>query len=177
VKPGRMVNSVLHILMITGCLLVMTPFVAHAQDEQQAPPEDPVSWSIKSRQAIVKAGGKFTIQLTAQIEKSWHLYSLEQEEGGPIPTRIKLPPDPRFEMAGEIESPAPQVKFDKNFNLNTEFYEGEVTFTLPVKVATGASPGQQKLVVQVRYQSCNDSICLPPKLVKVEADITIQAGK
>ena len=167
----------LRFLMVICFLFVLAPAATPAQDEQQMPPEDPVSWSIKSGQPTVKAGGKFTVQITARIEKGWHLYSLEQEAGGPIPTRIILPKETRFEIAGEIESPTPQVKFDKNFEINTEFYEGEVTFTLPVRVVSSTPAGQQKLTVQVRYQSCNDSICLPPKLVKLEAEVSIQAEK
>lgn len=136
-----------------------------------------MTWSIKLATPSVTPGGSFTVQVTARIDKTWHLYSLDQEPGGPLPTRIKLPAEQPFEMAGDIESPTPRVTFDKNFNLNTEFYEGEVTFVLPVKVLATTPPGHQKLSVQVRYQSCNDTLCLPPKLVKLEVEMTIKAEK
>ena len=57
--------------------------------------------------------------------------------------------------------------------MEVELYEGEAMFALPVKVAAGAAPGPQKLVVSASYQSCNNKLCLPPKTVKVELPITI----
>ena len=169
-----MSKLVLQKLILLFCVLLLAPLSARAQ-EPQPPPEDPVSWGLQASQSTVKAGGKFTVQVTARIDKDWHLYSLEQEEGGPIPTRIKLPTGQPFELAGDIGSPTPRVKFDKNFGINTEYYEGEVVFTLPIKVAAHAPGGAQKLSVQVRYQSCNDSLCLPPKLVTIEVDLRISA--
>jgi hypothetical protein len=62
---------------------------------------------------------------------------------------------------------------DPSFGMEVELYEGETVFTLPVKVAAGAMPGQQKLVVSTSYQSCNAKLCLPPKSLKVEAPVTI----
>lgn len=171
-----MLNQTLRKSAVAFCLLILAPLAAVAQDEQM-PPENPVEWSLKAPPQTVKAGSTFAVKVTARPEKGWYLYSLDQEEGGPIPTRIRLPAGQLFESAGDIESPTPRVKFDKNFGINTEYYEGEVTFTLPVKVAAGAPAGRHKLSVQARYQSCNDSLCLPPKLVKLEAEITIEANK
>jgi thiol:disulfide interchange protein DsbD len=57
--------------------------------------------------------------------------------------------------------------------MEVELYEGEVEFTLPVRVAPGADPVARKLVVSASYQSCNNKLCLPPKTVKVEVPITI----
>ena len=59
--------------------------------------------------------------------------------------------------------------------MEVELYEGEAVFTLPVRVAPGAAPGAQKLVVSASYQSCNNKICLPPKTVKV--DMPVMIGK
>jgi len=36
-----------------------------------------------------------------------------------------------------------------------------------------APPGLQKLLVEARYQSCNDRLCLPPKTVKLEASVEV----
>ena len=41
--------------------------------------------------------------------------------------------------------------------MDTESYEGEVTFTLPITVAPGAQPGKHVLSVVVAYQSCNEA--------------------
>src|SRR6266545_4448304 len=67
----------------------------------------------------------------------------------------------------------PLKKHDENFGMETEFYETAVTFTLPVRVGTNATAGQHKLQVQVRFQTCSDELCLPPKLMKLELAVEV----
>ena len=108
------------------------------------------------------------------IDEGWHLYSLEQPPGGPIPTRIALPAGQKFKLAGAIEEPPPEIVFDPNFDLETQIYEHDVTFTLPVQSATDIPAGKSILTVTAFYQTCNNKTCLPPKTVKIEAPVEIR---
>jgi thiol:disulfide interchange protein DsbD len=139
-----------------------------------AAPADPVVWKLQNPPAApVKAGARFNVKLLAEVQEGWHLYSLKPMAEGPIPTRIWIAEGQPFSLAGAVQSPDPQVIEDPSFGMEVELYEGEVVFTLPVRVAAGASPGAQKLVVSASYQSCNNKLCLPPKTVKVELPIAI----
>lgn len=137
---------------------------------------NPIRWSIKTENRAVKAGDTFKIQVIAAIDEGWHLYSLEQHEGGPIPTRISVPADQKFKLSGDIETPQPQVLFDKNFNMDTQFYDTEAVFILPVEIAKDAATGKNTLTVSAFYQTCNDKMCLPPKLVKFTTDVNMTGG-
>ena len=130
---------------------------------------DPIKWSIKASPSTADKK-TFAIELTARIDTGWHLYSTEKIEGGPSPTRITLLPGQKFEVAGEIDSPAPRSAYDPNFQVATEFYEGIVQFTIPIKSIT-PSASSEKVRVQVRYQTCTPTICLPPKLIELEAAV------
>jgi DsbC/DsbD-like thiol-disulfide interchange protein len=139
-----------------------------------AAPADPVDWKLQNPPAApVKAGARFNVKLLADVQEGWHLYSLKPMAEGPIPTRIWIAEGQPFSLAGAVQSPDPQVMQDPSFGMEVELYEGEAVFTLPVRVASGASPGPQKLVVSASYQSCNNKLCLPPKTVKVELPIAI----
>jgi thiol:disulfide interchange protein DsbD len=138
-----------------------------------AAPADPVAWKLNPPVAPVKPGGRFTVKLLAEVQEGWHLYSLKPMAEGPIPTRIWIAEGQPFALAGAIQSPDPQVMQDASFGMEVELYEGEAVFTLPVRVASGASPGAQKLVVSASYQSCNNRLCLPPKTVRVEVAMTV----
>jgi thiol-disulfide isomerase/thioredoxin len=157
-------------LMTASCLLLGS-IIAPAQETEI----DPIKWSlqIKTAAASVKAGDQFLVQLTAQFENGWHLYSTDQIEGGPKPTRISLPSGQAFEKAGEIDSPGPRTSFDPNFQVETQFYDQPVTFDLPVRVLPSATGGSTKLLIEVRYQTCTQTVCLPPKLLKLETYIQI----
>jgi thiol-disulfide isomerase/thioredoxin len=147
------------ILLAASCLASVE---ICAQENETS--SNPIKWTVK---ASSLDAARINIELTAEIERGWHLYSTEKVEGGPSPTRITLLPGQGLEISGEIDSPAPHSAYDPNFQVATESYEGSVTFKIPVKAATArADPG--KLRLQVRYQSCTATICLPPQLLELE---------
>jgi thiol:disulfide interchange protein DsbD len=117
-----MTRSALPLLLLL--LLITVPSFA----------QDPTKWSlsIESKGDTLKAGEIFKAELKADVEAGWHLYALEQPEGGPIATTIKISDGRPFEIAGAIGSPAPTVEFDPNFQIETKFYTGSVSFAVPV---------------------------------------------
>jgi len=151
-------------LALVLCFSAATIFAQEADTEP-----NPIKWSIKTNVSEpVKAGDRFVVELTAQIEKGWHLYSTERVEGGPTPTRITIPSGQSFELAGEIDSPAPHSSYDPNFQLATDYYDGSVPFTIPVRALVNSLTS---LRVQVRYQTCTQTVCLAPKLLELETQI------
>ena len=147
---------------------------AHGRSPQQIPKE-PIKWSLKATlpDKPLKAGDRFSLQLTATIEPGWHLYSTDQAEGGPTPTRIAIPSGQPFEQDGAVESSAPKEAMDPNFNLMTQYYEEQALFVVPVKIATKAPAGKTEVKVNVSYQTCNEELCLPPRTVKLSAPVNI----
>ena len=135
----------------------------------------PVSLSMSVKPAKAKAGEKLTAQITAAIGGGWHLYSITQGTGGPVPTRITVD-EGVFKAAGAVRGSAPQKQMDPNFGIATETYTGSASFSVPVAVDSSAQTGAQTLSVSVRYQACNDKVCLPPKTLKVSAPVEIIAG-
>lgn len=155
-------------------VLLLTALSASALAVSAQEP-DPIKWSIKASPSTADKK-TFAIELTARIDTGWHLYSTEKIEGGPSPTRITLLPGQNFEVAGEIDSPAPRSAYDPNFQVATEFYEGIVPFTIPIK-STEPSASSEKVRVQVRYQTCTPTICLPPKLIELETAVSGEETK
>ena len=127
--------------------------------------ENPVKWTIaegRRSHDIVNA------RVVAKIDDGWHLYSISQPPGGPIPTRIWIPEDQPFKQSGNLRGPKPDKMFDPAFNMDVELYEGSAEFQLPVKPAAN---GKQTLHVKASYQTCSDTLCLPPKTVTLEIEI------
>lgn len=122
--------------------------------------------------AKAKAGDKLTAQISASISGNWHMYSITQGGGGPIPTRITVA-EGVFKSAGTPTGSRPKREMDPNFGIMTEFYAGSASFTVPVVVDASAQPGAQTLTINVRYQVCNETLCLPPKTLKVSAPVEI----
>ena len=75
-----------------------------------------------------------------------------------------------FEIVGDIKTDKPQIKPDPNFivdgkPLETRFFENKASFDLTLRATQDAKFGDLK--VDVRFQLCNDTFCLPPKTKRV----------
>lgn len=130
--------------------------------------QNPTKWSLEvldSKELFVKKGDRLTVGLTAEIEPGWHLYAIDLPAGGPIPTAISVAPGAPFDLDGKPTSPKPITKFDPNFNIDTSFFDERVTFAVPLK-ATGDADASA-IALDVRFQLCTDTICLPPRIKRV----------
>jgi hypothetical protein len=127
--------------------------------------ENPVKWTIAEGR---RSHDIVTARISAKIEGGWHLYSISQPPGGPIATRIWIPEDQPFKQSGNLRGPKSDKIFDPNFNMDVELYEGSAEFQLPVKPEADT---KQTLHVKVSYQSCSDTLCLPPKTITLELEI------
>lgn len=117
------------------------------------------------------AGGKSTLQVTADIEPTWHIYSLTQGPGGPVPTSIKVTPATGVTVGKftAVDKPhaAKEAAFD---NLEVETHEGRARWTAPVEFAGGVDPVKLELAGKVFAQACSN-VCLPPQDYKFTAKL------
>ena len=156
--------------MIVRALAVGLLFVTQAV---QAP--NPISWSLTlSRQAPVRRGETFSVRLIADMQPGWHLYSINQPEGGPIATQISMPPGQSFTFARAISESKTHTIFDQSFGMPVRLHTEKAEFGLPVRVGANAAPGAGTLAVEVRYQSCTDTLCLPPRTVKIGVTVQVR---
>jgi DsbC/DsbD-like thiol-disulfide interchange protein len=137
--------------------------------------EQIVQWSAHG-QTSAHPGDLVKITLQARIQAEWHVYSVSQMPGGPARTVISVTDKQPFKQDGLLQPPPPHTAFDPNFNINTETYQGTVQFKLPVRVAKGAPSGAQKIVIEVLFQTCNDTTCLPPHTTHLFVPIVVTAA-
>jgi thiol:disulfide interchange protein len=134
--------------------------------------EDPVQWTLTFEPKSAPPGSHVLAKFAAKIEPGWHLYSLTTPKGGPIPSTSSLADNPM--VAGfKILQPKPERKLDPNFQIDTETFANEVVLLYDVELKKDAVAGPAEITAQVRYQCCNDRLCLPPKRKSASATITI----
>jgi len=132
--------------------------------------QDPVKWELESdaKGKSLADGEKFEAKLKATIEGNWYLYGIEQPEGGPISTTLSVPENSIYEIAGKVTTPKPLEKLDPNFQIVTKTFRENAEFNAPLKANKKFTVDD--LAVNIRYQVCDDKLCLPPKTVKVSFD-------
>jgi len=159
--------------------LFFLPLAMHASDGSTRIAETvslrPVRWSVVGGSAPrdVVAGRTVPITLQAVIAKGWHIYSLTQKPGGPIPLRLELVGAVDVVMRGVVDAPKPERTFDKNFGIETELYSGTPRFVIPVGAPGKALTGLRRFQIAARYQVCSDKVCLPPRTDKLDVAVRI----
>jgi thiol:disulfide interchange protein len=135
--------------------------------------QEPVRWTIAPDVGSrAEAGRKFNILVAAEVDAGWHLYALAKPVSGPQALVFTMPPG-RFSLAGAVVEPPPVSAFDKNFNVETHTHNESVVFTVPVAVAGGTNSGVHPLRLDVLFQTCNDTLCLPPTTVEMTLDVAV----
>lgn len=129
-----------------------------------------VTWSIPPV-SLAAGKGHAVVQLRGAVRDGWHVYALKQHENGPTPLHVAVEPNLVVQPAGVAAGSAPIVARDAAFNLDTAYYAGNFTISLPVRVKAGAQAGRRSIPISVRFQTCNGQTCQPPKTLHLTADV------
>jgi len=139
-------------------LVILFLFIAAAAKAQVV---NPVSWTYTSKKTSDKT---YEVRLTATIQSGWHLYS-QSQPGDAIaePTKITFNKNPLLKLDGNIREEGKMEKFhDAKLDLSANQYSSKVEFVQTVKMKATA---KTNVTGTVRFQTCNDEKCLPPKTV------------
>jgi hypothetical protein len=110
--------------------------------------------------------GKQTVTVTLAIDKSWHLYAnpVGQEDLAEAQTVMTVSAKEKPTDV-KIDYPAGKVTKDKVVG-DYKVYEGEVTIKATLKRAKGDASAPE---VTLKFQACNEKMCLLPATVTVKA--------
>ncbi|MFN2396366.1 MAG: cytochrome c biogenesis protein CcdA [Bacteroidales bacterium] len=121
---------------------------------------EPVKWSFSQKKI---SENTYDIIFTAQIDSGWSIYGMDIAPGGPIPTTFDFNEPDGYRFSGDMLSPAPEVKFDPNFDMELSmFSDREVTFKRTVEVLSESSV---TVTGELMFMSCDATSCLPPDYI------------
>jgi hypothetical protein len=148
-------------LILAAMLALPSPGFAQINALSVAPPQ----------KVSVKAGGTGEGVLTLQLREGYHVNSNAPADPYLIPLRLTWTP-------GSVEATA--VEFPKPQSVKLGFSEKPVlifsnTFGIVTKfkAPANATPGLALVTGKLRYQACNDRMCLAPKTVDVTLPVEI----
>ncbi len=121
----------LQILYITAFTIISTLFFGYSVNAQQV---NPVKWSF-SAEKISK--NEFNLIMSGQIENGWHLYTIDMEEGGPMPMFIDFEASDDYSLEGKItEKPKPVAEHDEVFDIDVKYHVAKVVYKQKIKTNT-----------------------------------------
>ena len=123
----------------------------------------------------VPRGRTFELAAVAEIRQGFHINSHKPTEEFLIPTTLTTQLPSGFHEVGTDYPPGEMLKFSFSSS-PLSVYTGRVTVILRIEAAAAASLGPQSIPLSLRYQACNDTTCLPPVKIPVEAKFTVAPG-
>ena len=126
-----------------------------------------------SAKMVAVRNAPLTAKLTVQVRNGYHVNSNAPADEYLIP--LKLTWDESALKAVETAYPKPEVV---NYSFSPKplsVYSGQFDIVTRFQVPSGSALGPSVLVGKLRYQACNDSMCLPPKVVEVKLPLDIRA--
>ena len=156
-----------------GALCFLT-LAATADPAFAAAPKPVVAWKvIRAPIKPVSRGARFNVVITGAIDPGWHIYALNEPEGGPSATEISLAEGDAAHLL-HVDQARPQSWLDPAFRQRTTLFRDKAEFTLALQTASPSPSGVIPLHVLVRYQACSARLCLPPHTDQVEMAIPAQ---
>ncbi len=157
------------------------PQPAQKDSSSRAKPKD-VVFSTSIQPAEARPGDTVTLKVTAKLNPGWHIYTQakHQEGEGPRKTVFDLFDPAGLEVVGDWKADRkPESRAEPAFDNKTfEYFEDEVSWSIPLKVPSGTAPGKRLIRCQASYQVCNAQSCsFPGRWTLPDAALTVLAAQ
>jgi hypothetical protein len=122
-------------------------------------------------------GKQLEVAVVMKIKEGFHVNARETTFDYLIPTDLKVEAPAGFKV-GAVKYPKGSLhkfSFAKDQALNV--YADTVTLLVPITIEAGAPLGEQHISLKLRYQACNNEVCLPPVTLPVDAIIRVSSGE
>ncbi len=140
-----------------------------------APPAPTAIVHVTAAPVTVHAGGTAVAAIDLAITAPWHINA--------------NPPSPSYMIATSVDvhrttGLMPGLpKYPPGKSLKVEFdpkplavYDQTVTIHVPIRAAANAAAGKVVLAAKLRFQSCNDQVCLAPTTIPFQIPVTVAAA-
>ena len=162
--------------ILVPSLLAVVAFAPRTGRAQIPAAKDVVKSAAYTSFEPVARGREFQIAVVLKIRDGYHINARKTSLDYLIPTDLQVELPPGFK-ASEVSYPEGTLKtfaFSKTEALNV--YTGTVILRLKVSPPADAALGTQHIPLKLRYQACNDSVCLPPVRQDVDTSFTVAAA-
>ena len=121
--------------------------------------QEPIKFKTEWKQ---NSNSEAEIIFNATIDKGWHVYSTELEEGGPISASFNIDQIQGAETIGKLTPVGNEInEMDPIFGMKVRYFKDKATFIQKIKI----TDKNYSIKGYLEYGACNDENCLPPTSV------------
>jgi thiol:disulfide interchange protein len=151
-------------------MLAAAPAMAQSASAQAAPKVSFAYLTPPAHPGATKskaAADSLTLNVHIELAEGWHINSEAPLDSFLVPTSLDLKSIPPEGMAfGKPRYPQPTIQHNKVMG-DLSLYTGAFDVQVPAK-KNGKGPQPARTSVTLHYQSCNNTMCLPPKSITIE---------
>jgi len=151
---------------------LILPANFYATPSPQSPPNIGVSGSLSI--SNVKRGRSVQGTITMDIPAGYHVNSNRPLEKFLVATQLQIDASNSIRV-GPVIYPRAVLRMFKFSKSRVSVYEGRASMRFNVSVPASAAIGSAQLKARLRYQSCNDEVCFPPRTQEVSLSLTVNS--
>lgn len=125
----------------------------------------------KPEPAAAKAGTTVEVKLPLQLREGYHMNSNMPPDPYLIPLRLTWDSGP---ISAEIVYPKPELHKVEFSAEPLPVFSGKFELLTRFKVPASTQPGLVNIPGKLRYQACNDRMCLPPKTIDITLPVSVR---
>ena len=159
----------------TACWVAAALLIGAVGDARaQGRPPDPVHPEGFVSAEAVAPGDSFRIAVKLGMDKNWHTHSNTPSDPRFIATKIELALPEGLETVEQIY-PSGLPLDAPALGGALSVYEDGVLMGAVIRVADEVAEGPIEMIVKLRYQACNDTLCLFPKNEEIPLEIRVDS--
>lgn len=126
--------------------------------------QNPVTWEALLSKKEVTAGSTVRLQVIGTIEERWKVYALDSPRPS-LGLSLKLNPLSPLTQQGDWTQRGVKEMFDPNFEINVRYWAQKAEVNTVLQIPPDAPAQAYPISGELRFQTCDDRVCLPPKKV------------
>jgi len=146
---------------------------AHAQESATGSPAAAQLLKVSAAPVVVTAGSRAEVVVHLSLAKGWHVNANPPALDYNIPTEVSLTAAHGI-TAGAPSYPAGQKEKFEFEDTPLLVYTDAADVRVPITVAANATSGT--LQGKVRFQACDNQVCLAPSSVDFKVQVTVTGG-
>src|SRR3954451_6610216 len=122
---------------------------------------------------VAKRGTTETADFAISVKTGFHVNSNKPADEYLIPLKFTFPTDGPVQVDG-VEYPKPSMEKLAFSPTPVSVFQGEFHTHVKFKAAANAPAGTTQITGKLRYQACNERMCLPPRTLEIKVPVEIR---
>lgn len=128
---------------------------------------------IAPEKVVAKRGSTQNVDFTIQVKSGYHVNSNTPADEYLIPLKLTFASDTPVAVV-DVAYPKPSLEKFEFSPKPVSVFQGDIRASATLKTRADAPAGLTHVTGKLRYQACNDRMCLPPRTLEVRVPVEIR---